>query len=98
LCLWTVSPRRYLDKALKAGLSEWFVEAYSWDEMPGEWKDVRRIGADYLVDDSPHHREMGTKHGIEEAYIVVPAFGSPEDMRDPLGWVRLVEGALLTAS
>ena len=31
---------------------------------------------------------------MESAYIVVPAYGSPEDSADPLGWVRLVEAAV----
>jgi FMN phosphatase YigB (HAD superfamily) len=40
-----------------------------------------------LVDDSPHHREAASRLGLAAAYIVVPAYGSPEDQADPLGWV-----------
>jgi hypothetical protein len=94
LCLWSVSGRRYLDKCLSYGLSCWFDETYSWDELPGPWKDVRRIGADLLVDDSPHHREAAAKYGLAGHYVVVPIYGGPEDAADPLEWVRLVERAV----
>src|SRR5690348_1516182 len=66
LCLWSVSSRRYLDKVLSFGLGRWFSATYSWDELPGLWKDVRRIGADLLVDDSPHHREAAARHGLAD--------------------------------
>jgi len=52
LVIWTVSSRRYLDKVLAFGLGEWFERTYSWDEQLAPWKDVRRIGADWLIDDS----------------------------------------------
>jgi hypothetical protein len=83
-----------VDRALSFGLGSWFAETYTWDELPGRWKDVRRIRADWLVDDSPHHREAAARHGLEAAYLVVPAYGSPEDTADPLGWVRQVEAAV----
>src|SRR5688572_31281486 len=51
LCLWSVSSRRYVDKALSFGLSQHFAATYSWDELPAPWKDVRRVDADFLVDD-----------------------------------------------
>jgi hypothetical protein len=91
LCLWSVSSRRYVDKALSFGLGTWFSETYSWDELPVRWKDVRQIRADYLVDDSPHHREAARGLGLESAYVVVSQYGSPEDAEDPLAWVRQVE-------
>jgi hypothetical protein len=91
LCLWSVSGRRYLDKVLAFGLSGWFAETYSWDEIDEPWKDVRLIRADLLVDDSPHHREAAARHGLAGRYVVVPAYGSPEDAADPLAWVRMVE-------
>jgi hypothetical protein len=94
LCLWSVSSRRYLDKVLGFGLSEWFAETYSWDELPAAWKDVRRIRADLLVDDSPHHREAAARNGLEDHYVVVPVYGGPEDTADPHAWVRLVEQAV----
>jgi hypothetical protein len=94
LCLWSVSSRRYLDKVLASGLAGWFAETYSWDELPGAWKDVGRIGADLLVDDSPHHRETAAQRGLADRYLVVPAYGSPEDEADPLAWARSVEGAV----
>jgi hypothetical protein len=46
------------------------------------------------VDDSPHHREAAAKHGLADRYVVVPAYGSPEDAADPLRWARLVEQAV----
>lgn len=93
LCVWSVSARRYVDKALSFGLANWFSETYSWDEFPASWKDVRQIKADFLVDDSPVHLEAARKAGIESAYILVPQYGSPEDAQDPLRWIRLVEAA-----
>src|SRR5262249_17351135 len=43
LVLWSVSKRSYVDKALAGGLAAFFAQTYSWDEMPCEWKDIRRI-------------------------------------------------------
>ena len=93
LCLWSVSGRRYVDKCLSFGLAGCFAETHSWDELPASWKDVRRIEADLLIDDSPHHREAAARHGLADRYLVVPAYGSPEDVADPLAWVRQVEQA-----
>ena len=84
-----------MDKALSFGLGKWFAETYSWDEAPARWKDVRQIRADFLVDDSPHHREAARVLGLEANYIIVPIYGSPEDADDPLAWLRLVEAAVL---
>jgi hypothetical protein len=98
LCLWSVSGRRYLDKCLSFGLSTWFAETYSWDELPSPWKDVRRIGADLLVDDSPHHRAAGQRHGLADRDLVVPSCGGPPDTADPLAWARQVERAVLNLS
>lgn len=94
LCLWSVSSRRYLDKVLSFSLAGWFRETYSWDDLPTAWKDVRRIKADLLVDDSPHHMETATEHGLADRYVVVPVYGGPVDTADPLAWVRLVERAI----
>ena len=62
--------------------------------MPTSWKDVRRVCADFLVDDSPHHRQEAQHFGLASSYIVVPAYGSPEDRADPLLWVRQIEFVL----
>jgi hypothetical protein len=97
LCLWTVSRRAYVDKALSFGLGDWFAETYTWDERPAPWKDVRQIRADFLIDDSPHHREAARAVGLESAYIVVPQYGSPEDAADSLAWVRLIESTVRSA-
>jgi hypothetical protein len=94
LCLWSVSSRRYVDKAMRSGLDRWFSESYSWDELPGPWKDVRRIKADLLVDDSPHHLETAREHGLANSYLVVPAYGSPADAADPFAWIQLVEASV----
>src|SRR5262249_526374 len=94
LCLWSVSSRRYLDKVLSFGLSGWFRETYSWDELPAPWKDARRINADLLIDDSPHHREAAAKHGLADCYVVVPGYGGPEGRADPVAGVRQVERAV----
>jgi NLI interacting factor-like phosphatase len=94
LVLWSVSPRRYVDKMLSFGLGRWFTESHSWDEVPTQWKDVRHLRVDFLIDDSPHHRQAAERLGLAAAYIVVPAYGSREDVADPLAWVRLVEAAV----
>jgi hypothetical protein len=94
LCLWSVSGRRYVEKCLSFGLSAWFAETWCWDELPLAWKDIRRIRANLLVDDSPHHREAAARHGMADRYVVVPMYGSPEDAADPMAWVRLVEQAV----
>lgn len=94
LVLWSVSPRRYVDKALSFRFGQWFSESYSWDEIPTQWKDVRQIHADFLVDDSPHHRQAAEEFGLGASYIVVPAYGSPEDTSDPLNWGRRIEDVL----
>jgi hypothetical protein len=83
-----------VDKALSFGLRKWFAETYSWDELPAPWKDVRLIQANFLVDDSPHHKEAAKAVGLEASYIVVPQYGGPEDADDPLGWARQVEAAV----
>lgn len=94
VCLWSVAGRQYVDKALSFGLEKWFKEVYTWDELPGRWKDIRRIGASFLVDDSKHHRDEAARQGLGSRYIVVPAYGSPKDNADPLAWIRLVEAAI----
>ena len=95
LLLWSVSSRRYLDKILAFGLGKHFAEVYSWDDIASEWKDVRRVRADFLVDDSSHHRENAAKFGLEKQYIVVPAYGSAEDATNALLWVRQIEQSIL---
>lgn len=97
LLLWSVSPRRYVNKALAFGLARWFTESYSWDEVPNSWKDVRQLRVDCLVDDSPHHAALATPLGLAAHYLVVPAYGSAADTADPLGWTRLVAERLLNA-
>ncbi|MGF1579832.1 MAG: hypothetical protein ACFCD0_10755 [Gemmataceae bacterium] len=87
LCIWTVSNRSYLDTIFLFGLGEFFDETYSWDEKPCLWKDVHEIPVDYLIDDSQYHRDAALEQELADRYIIVPAFGSPEDVSDPLGWV-----------
>lgn len=91
LILWTVSNRRYVEKILAFGLNRFFTETYSWDDIAAGWKDVRRIKADYLIDDSTHHFEEAVKNGIGERYIVIEPFGSPKDFENPLYWVEQIE-------
>ncbi len=94
LLLWSVSPRSYIDQALAFQFSRWFAESYSWDELPTRWKDIRQLEVDFLIDDSPHHRQQAEEFGLGDSYIVVPPYGSPEDEADPLAWVRLVQEGL----
>jgi hypothetical protein len=95
MVLWTVARRSYLDKVLAFGLKDYFRETYSWDETESCWKDIRRINVELLIDDDEYHQEVAKKHGLESHYIIVPAYGSPEDEDEPLGWVRQVEERLL---
>ena len=95
LILWTVSSRAYATKALGFGLGVFFDQAVTWDEMPCRWKDVRRIGVDFLVDDSDEHRQMASPYGLGSHYIVVPVYGSPEDFANPLAWAEQVRQRLL---
>jgi hypothetical protein len=33
------------------------------------------------------------KYGLADRCLIVPIYGSPEDVADPLAWARLVEKA-----
>jgi len=94
LVLWTVGDRRYAEKALSYGLRDYFDTLYCWDDLPVEWKDIRRIGVDYLIDDGEYHRDEARKHGVTRGYIVVPAYGCHQDQRSPLDWVLQIEREL----
>ena len=94
LVLWSVSNRRYVEKALAFGMAQFFVKVYTWDEIPWSWKDVRQLQIDLLIDDSDYHLRQAEKHGIAERYILVPAYGSPEDSADPLRWIDTIESRL----
>ncbi|HET6252097.1 MAG TPA: DUF2947 family protein [Tepidisphaeraceae bacterium] len=95
LALWTVSSRQYLGKILNHGLPDFFENTYTWDESPSRWKDIRALGIDWLVDDSDYHRELAVPHGMAGRYIIVPAYGSAEDERDPSAWAGQVRDILL---
>ena len=95
LVVWTVGKRSYVDKVMSFGLAPYFAEIYSWEELSYTWKDVRKINADFLIDDNPDHCAAAKRHGLEARYIVVAADGSEEDYDDPLLWVRQVEAVLL---
>ena len=95
LVLWTVASRSYLNKVLSFGLKDYFKETYSWDDIEESWKDIRNINVEFLIDDDEYHWEVAKKHGLESNYIIVLAYGSPEDQDDPFRWVRQIEEALL---
>lgn len=97
LVLWSAGDRSYVNKLLSYGLRRYFREVYAWDDIPDPWKDIRRIKVRYLIDDSDHHQQLAAREGLglEAHYIVVPAFGSPEDLRDPLSWTRQIREMLL---
>ena len=95
LVLWTVAYRSYLNKVLAFGLKDYFRETYSWDEIKQTWKDIRQINVEYLIDDDEYHREAAKKDGLESHYLIVPAYGSPEDEKHPLGWVQQIKEKLL---
>lgn len=98
LILWSVSPRRYVDKALSFGLRRWFSESYSWDEISTRRKDVRQLDIDLLVDESPHHQQAADQFGLKSAYLIVPMYGSEEDNVDVLAWARSVDATIATLS
>lgn len=96
LCLWSISNRWYVNEVLSFGLKEYFDESLAGDEISGDWKDIRMIEAEYLIDDNPYHRNLAEKNGLKiDRYIIVPAFGSPEDRAAPMKWVQQVEDILL---
>ncbi len=95
LVLWTVGSRSHVNKCLSFGLNKYFQKTFSWDEMPDRWKDVRKTQVDYLIDSSEEHRELATRVGIEAKYILIPAYGSPEDERDPKLWAHMLEDLLV---
>jgi hypothetical protein len=95
LVLWTVSNRTYLDKVLSFGLKKYFKETYSWDEISISWKDIRQIGVNFLIDDSEYHKEIAKQHGLSSRYIIIPAFGSPEDVKNSRLWIMQIEEILL---
>jgi hypothetical protein len=90
LVLWTVGSRSHVNKCLSFGLNKYFQKTFSWDEMPDRWKDVRKTQVDYLVDSSEEHRELAHRVNLESKYILVPAYGSPEDEKDPTLWAHMV--------
>ncbi|MBK8454261.1 MAG: hypothetical protein WAQ53_12105 [Thiofilum sp.] len=90
LALWTVSSRAYTEKALGYGLRDFFDVIYTWDEISESWKDIRRINAKYLIDDSAFHQEEAKKYNLHSRYIIIPSYGSPEDIKDELLWVSQV--------
>ncbi len=94
LVIWTVSNRSYLNKILSYRLKDFFSETYSWDELQISWKDIRKIQADYLIDDSETYKEEAFKHGIAEKYLVITAYGSKKDFEDALFWVKEIEDFL----
>lgn len=95
LILWTVSNVNYVEKILAYGLNKYFSEIYCWEDISTTWKDVRRIKADFLIDDSPHHFENALQKGISEHYIVIEPFGSQKDFENPLYWIEQIEAVLI---
>jgi histidinol phosphatase-like enzyme len=95
LVLWTASNRSYLNKILVFEIGDYFRETYSWDDIAQSWKDIRKINASFLIDDDEYHLEAARKHGLESRYIIVPAYGSPEDEKDPRQWIQQIQNRLL---
>ena len=94
LVLWSVSNRSYVEKVLSFGLKQFFDEVYSWDDIACTWKDIREIDAHYLVDDSEHYWKEARHHGIEDQYIIVPGYGSYEDVKNDLYWINKIKSVL----
>ncbi|HIE02627.1 MAG TPA: hypothetical protein EYP59_20475 [Thiotrichaceae bacterium] len=94
LVLWTVASRAYLNKVLAYGLKDYFQETYSWDDIASSWKDIRQINVEFLIDDDEYHQEAAKQYDLEDSYIIVPAYGSFEDQKEPLKWVQEIEKRL----
>ena len=75
-------------------MKKYFSEIYCWEDISTSWKDVRRIKADFLIDDSSHHFEKALEKGISEQYIVIEPFGSPKDFENSLFWIKQIEEVL----
>lgn len=91
LVLWTLGDRVYVDKIFKVTLlKSYFSKTYSWNDFPQVWKDIRLINADFLIDDSLEHKIEANKFNLQNAYIVIPAFGSSEDNSDPTLWKKII--------
>jgi len=95
LILWSVSNRNYVNKMLSGELGKFFQETYSWNEIPQQWKDIRIIKGDYLIDDYSYQKEMALQVGLGNKYIIVPAYGDEIDEVEPLRWVKIIENAFL---
>jgi hypothetical protein len=95
LVLWTVAYRSYLNKVLAFGLKDYFHESYSWDEIQQSWKDIRLIHVEFLIDDDDYHQQAAKTYDLESHYLIVPAYGCPEDEKHPLGWVQQIKQKLL---
>jgi TFIIF-interacting CTD phosphatase-like protein len=95
LILWTSSQRSYLDKILHFGLSQYFFETYSWDDISELWKDIRRIQVEYLIDDDSYQYDTALKNQLEQHYIIIPPYGCKEDNNDPLLWTKIIKDVLL---
>ena len=95
LVLWSVSNRSYVDKILSFGLKKYFRESYSWDDISRSWKDIREIDVKFLIDDNEYYKEIAQQHGLDSQYIIIPPFGSPEDIKTPMLWVKQIEEILL---
>ncbi len=91
LALWTVSNRSYVEKVLNYGLRQFFDEIYTWDEISDNWKDIRKINASYLIDDSEFYREKAKQYGLESKYIIIPGYGSNEDIENDMLWVTKIK-------
>ena len=96
LVLFTAAPRHYVEKVFAfTGIDRWFADSVTADEWTDLYKDPRFVNAEFLVDDLEEHRDYGARRGIGSKYIIVPAFRSDDDDREPDRWHRLVRDQLL---
>jgi hypothetical protein len=80
LYVWSSGERHYVLRMLElAGLSQVFERVIAWGDYRSEFKDIRRFGVDFLVDDNDDLLRIAQEHHGTAGYIIVPAMYSADD-------------------
>jgi phosphoglycolate phosphatase-like HAD superfamily hydrolase len=89
LYVWSSGERHYVLRMLElAGLSQVFERVIAWDDYRSDFKDIRRFGVDFLVDDNDDLLHIAQEHHGTAGYVIVPAMYSAEN--DEVNWCDLV--------
>lgn len=93
LHVWSSGDRRYVEKMLRlARLTSYFERVIAWEDYAAEFKDVRRFGIDYLIDDNEALIDTARQLGIEDRYIIVPQLWADDDQGSR--WIELIMSCL----